>query len=155
VVQSLSELSAGKKATVVIFVATQCPVSNAYNERMAQMSAAYGSKGVQFVGINSNMQESAAEVVSHAGKHGLTFPILKDADNKVADQYNARVTPEVFVVDSRGNLAFHGPIDDSQNVTDIKQQYLRDALDALTQGHSVAVTGARAFGCTIKRVSRS
>jgi peroxiredoxin len=154
-VQSLKDLSAGKKATVVIFVATQCPVSNAYNARMAQIASAYASKGVQFVGINSNKQEAGPEVVSHAKENKLTFPILKDPNNKIADQYDAKVTPEVFVVDAKGNLAFHGPIDDSQDVPDIKKQYLRDTLDSLTQGRAVAVTGARAFGCTIKRVGKS
>lgn len=153
--QSLQELSAGKKATVLIFVATQCPVSNAYNTRMANLAAAYKDKGVQFVGINSNKQESAAEVVRHAKQNGLTFPILKDPNNKIADQYDAKVTPEVFVVDAKGNLAFHGPIDDKQDVPDVKLTYLKDALDSLTQGRSVVIKGARSFGCTIKRVSKS
>ncbi|MBC8104817.1 MAG: redoxin domain-containing protein [Cytophagales bacterium] len=150
--QSLQELSKDKKATVLIFVATQCPVSNAYNTRMAQLTAAYADKEVQFVGINSNKQESATEVVSHAKKNGLTFPILKDPGNKVADQYEASVTPEVFVLDASGKLAFHGPIDDSQDASAVKQQLLRDALDSLTQGRSVVIKGARAFGCSIKRV---
>jgi peroxiredoxin len=153
--QSLKELSAGKKATVLIFVATQCPVSNAYNQRMANIAAAYADKGVQFVGINSNKEESSTEVVNHAKKNGLTFPILKDPDNKIADQYDAKVTPEVFVVDASGKLAFHGPIDDKQDVADVQHQYLKDALDSLTQGRSVVVKGARAFGCSIKRVSKS
>ena len=153
--QSLKELSEGKKATVLIFVATQCPVSNAYNERMAAIANDYSGKGVQVVGINSNKQESASEVVSHAKSHNLTFPILKDPGNKVADEYDAKVTPEVFVVDASGKLAYHGPIDDKQNIEDIKQQYLRDALDSLTQGRSVVVKGARAFGCSIKRVGNS
>ncbi len=152
---SLKGLSAGKKATVLIFVSTQCPVSNAYNQRMAQLASAYTDKGVQFVGINSNKQENTGEIMSHARHNNLTFPILKDPGNKVADEYDAKVTPEVFVVDASGKLAYHGPIDDKQNVEDVKQQYLRDALDSLTQGRSVVVKGARAFGCSIKRAGKS
>jgi alkyl hydroperoxide reductase subunit AhpC len=122
---------------------------------MAQIASAYAPKGVQFIGINSNKQESGWEVVMHAKQFKLGFPILKDPDNKIADKYDAKVTPEIFVLDAKGNLAFHGPIDDSQDVPEIKKQYLRNALDSLTQGRPVAVTGARAFGCTIKRVSKS
>ena len=66
----------GKKAVVLMFIATQCPVSNAYNERMAAISREYGAKGVAFVGINSNRQESVEEIAGHASQHGFGFPVL-------------------------------------------------------------------------------
>src|SRR4051812_36961423 len=53
------------KATVLMFVSTQCPFSNAYNNRMEKLAETYGPKGVKFYGINSNATESAAEVAEH------------------------------------------------------------------------------------------
>src|SRR5207247_2717613 len=72
----------GRKAVVLMFIATQCPVSNSYNERMAALSRAYGAKGVAFVGINSNRQESVEEIAGHAAEHGFTFPILTRSEER-------------------------------------------------------------------------
>ncbi len=146
-----STLSAGKKATVLVWVSTQCPVSNAYNARMAQLAANYAPKGVQFVGINSNVTENNAKISAHAKQNGLTFPILKDATDKIADQFGAQVTPEVFVADARGVLVYHGPIDDSQEVGGVTKKYLASALDSTLAGQPVAEKSVRAFGCAIKR----
>ena len=96
---SLSEAAKGHTAVVVLFIATRCPYSNAYNDRMREMARAYEGKGILFAGINSNKSEPAEEVAAHAKQHGLAFPLMKDPDNKVADLYDARHTPEVFVVD--------------------------------------------------------
>ena len=71
------------KYVVVMFIATQCPVSNAYNDRMAKLYADYASKGIAFVGINSNRQESVEEVAQHSKAHGFLFPVLKDEANRV------------------------------------------------------------------------
>src|SRR5437868_2933336 len=83
---------AGKNGTVVIFIAVQCPVSNAYNERMEKLAEDYKAKGIAVVGINANVSEDAAAVKAHAAEHHLTFPILKDARDKVADKLGASVT---------------------------------------------------------------
>ena len=141
-----------KKAIVIIFVATRCPVSLAYDARMVALAKEFEPKGVHFLGINSNHIEPADEVTAHAKEKGFPFPVLKDEGNRVADAYNAKVTPEVFVVDSKGVLRYHGAIDDSQNESRVSQRYLREVLNALVAGREPAVKETRAFGCTIKRV---
>src|SRR5512132_4299523 len=99
---SLADAAKGHKAVVVMFIATKCPYSNAYNVRMRDLAAAYEKQGVMFLGINSNNTEPEAEVRSHAKEHGLVFPIAKDPGNKVADLYDAKRTPEVFVITPDG-----------------------------------------------------
>lgn len=141
--------------TVVMFVATQCPVSNAYNERMKGLFKDYSSKGVKFLAINSNSTEPAAEVEAHAAQHGFPFPVYKDPGNAVADSFGAQVTPETFVIDKAGKILYHGSIDDSQNPSNIKMQGLRAALDSVLAGQTVAKAETKAFGCTIKRVRRT
>jgi hypothetical protein len=76
-----------------MFIATKCPYSNAYNDRMKKMADEYAARGVQFVGINSNVSEPADEVQKHGKEHGFAFPLMKDPGNKVADMYDARRTP--------------------------------------------------------------
>ena len=149
---SLASAEKADKLVVLMFVATECPYSNAYNDRMRDMAAAYAAKGVQFVGINSNSTESLADAVAHAKKHGHTFTILKDPGNKVADLYDARRTPEVFVVDKDGKLVYHGRIDENyEDAAKVTSPDLKNAIDALLAGQPVAKAETKAFGCTIKR----
>ena len=150
---ALKDLLAKSKAVAVVFVATKCPVSNAYNTRMAALGREYGAKGIPLVGINSNKTEPATEVKEHAEKHGFTFPLLKDDGNRIADAYGATRTPEVFVLDPKGNLLYHGRIDENQDDPQgVKSPDLRNALDAILSGRPVPAAETKAFGCTIKRV---
>jgi peroxiredoxin len=150
---SLSDAAKAHKAVVVMFIATQCPYSNAYNDRMKSLAEAYEKQGILFVGINSNKTEPEAEAREHAKKHGHTFLIAKDPGNKVADLYDAKHTPEVFVVTPDGKLRYHGRIDDnSENAAKVSSPDLKNALDALLAGKPVPVAETKAFGCSIKRV---
>jgi peroxiredoxin len=141
-----------KAAIVIIFVATRCPVSNAYNERMAKLATEYSAKNVVFLGINSNKQEDAQEVRKHAKENGLNFTILKDPNNVIADAFGATVTPEVFLLSKGLKVAYHGRIDDSQRPAHVKKHDLRKALDEFLAGKAVSETDTKAFGCSIKRV---
>jgi len=142
---------AGKNGSVVIFIAVQCPVSNAYNERMEKLAEDYQAKGIAVIGINANAVEDAAAVKAHAAEHHLTFPILKDPGNKIADKLGASVTPEAYFIDANNKLLYHGRIDNSRNAAQIESNDLRNALDAALAGKPVEKTEAKAFGCSIKR----
>lgn len=141
------------KAIVIIFVATQCPVSNAYNSRMEKLYQEYKDKGVAFIGINSNKQESVEEIKEHAKKNNLNFVILKDVNNVIADKFKASVTPEVFVLNSDFEILYHGRIDDSRKEGEVKSEDLKNALNEILAGKKVSKTETKAFGCTIKRVN--
>ena len=142
---------AGKNGTVLIFIAVQCPVSNAYNERMEKLAQDYKAKGVAVIGINANLAEDAAAVKAHATEHHLTFPILKDPGNKIADKLGATVTPEAYFLDANNKLLYHGRIDNSRNAAQVESNDLRNALDAALASKPVEKTEAKAFGCSIKR----
>jgi peroxiredoxin len=150
---SLTDAAKAHRAVVVMFIATKCPYSNAYNDRMRDMAAVYQKQGVLFVGINSNKTEPADEVRSHARQHGLAFPLMKDPDNKVADLYDARHTPEIYIVDSNGKLCYHGRIDENyEDASRVSSPDLKNALDQLLAGKPIAKAETKAFGCSIKRV---
>ena len=149
---SLADAEKTNSYVVLMFIATQCPYSNGYNDRMRDMAAAYAKKGMLFVGINSNNTESVEETAAHAKQHGFGFPVLKDPGNKVADLYDARRTPEVYVIGKDGKLVYHGRIDDNSNdASKVTSPDLKNALDALLAGQPVAKAETKAFGCTIKR----
>src|SRR5438067_816020 len=82
-----------KKAVVVIFIGTECPINNAYLSPLGKMAKEYASQSVQFLGVNSNCQDDAAHVTQHAKENSISFPVLKDDGNKVADDFAAQRTP--------------------------------------------------------------
>ena len=151
---SLKDLSHEKKATVVMFISTQCPVSNEYNERIIALHNDYKEQGVQFIGINSNRNESVEEIAEHNKTSKFDFVVLKDLGNEIADKFKARRTPEVYLLDEKRILRYRGAIDNSQK--DPETHYLRETLDLVVTGEEIPDDRktTKAFGCTIKRIRK-
>ena len=93
---------AGKKAAVLVFTGTQCPVGNLYLPRLADIAREYEAKGIAFAAINSNASESLLDAQNHSREYALPFPMLKDAGNVVADALGVARTCEVLVIDGPG-----------------------------------------------------
>lgn len=147
---SLASLK-GKNGTVLIFISAQCPVVRAYNERIEKLAEDYRARGVNVVGINSNVTETIDDIKRHISDNKFSFVVLRDAGNKIADMLNAQHTPEVFFLNAGNKLVYHGRIDNNRDVTMVQSNDLRDAIDATLAGKPVAKTEAAAFGCSIKR----
>src|SRR5207247_2647452 len=81
----------------VVFLGTQCPINNAFLPELARLHEEFSTKGVQFLGVNSNSQDTPGAVAEHARKHNLPFPVLKDVGNVVADHFGAERTPEAVL----------------------------------------------------------
>ncbi len=149
---------AEKKLVVVAFMGTECPLANLYTPRLAELASAYESKGVAFVGINANQQDSITEVASHAQRHGVPFWVLKDPGNEVADQFGAVRTPEVFLLDQNRVVRYWGRIDDQFGIgyqkPEATRKDLEAAIDELLAGKAVSVPQTEAPGCFIGRVQR-
>jgi peroxiredoxin len=144
---------ANKKGIVVLFVATQCPVSNAYNSRMAELYNHF-KDDFSFIGINSNKQEDVEEIKTHASENNLDFVILKDSNNVIADKFDASFTPEIYILNNNFEQLYQGRIDDSRKKENIEVEDLKKALIEIKEGKEVSVKVAKAFGCSIKRVNK-
>ncbi len=144
-----------KKAIVVVFVGTECPVNTYYMPRLKELHDEYAAKGVQFLAVNSNTQDPADRVAEHARKHRVPFPVLKDPDQKVADLFGAERTPSAFVLDSRRAVRYCGRIDDQYGVGFQRprpnRRDLAEALDEILTGKPVTVARTEAAGCLIGR----
>ncbi len=155
---SLSEMK-GKNGAVIMFVSSQCPVVKLYNDRMNQIAADYGAKGIAFIGINSNateMDKAAAKPLDWVRAHineTYKFPVLFDKGNVLADKLGASVTPEAFYIDANNVLLYHGAIDNDRSGENITETYLRTAFDTSLAGKKIERVKANAFGCTIKRAA--
>jgi peroxiredoxin len=149
---------AGKKAVVVVFLGTECPIAKLTAPRLAELAARYEDKGVAFIGIDSNAQDSLADIAHYARKHKIAFSILKDPGNVVADLFGAERTPDAFVLDSGRTIRYRGMIDNQYGVGYTRpaatNNYVADALDALLAGKEVNQPATEPAGCFIGRVHR-
>lgn len=146
------------KLVVIAVTGTDCPLVKLYGPRLQELASKYKSKGVQFLGMNSNLQDSVTQVAAYARIHKITFPILKDPGNAIADRLSAVRTPEVFVLDRQRKIRYRGRIDDQYDIGVIKPKVshadLVDALDELLAGKKVTTPVTQPVGCLIGRVSR-
>jgi peroxiredoxin len=148
-----------KKAVVIAFLGVECPVARQYGGRLRELAAKYAPQGVAFVGIDANQQDSLAEITNYAREFKIDFPILKDAGNAVADQFQAQRTPEVFVIDSHRVVRYWGRIDDQYGVgyarTSATRNFVAAALDDLLASKEVRESTQEPVGCFIGRVQRT
>jgi peroxiredoxin len=147
-----------KKAVVVVFVGTECPLNNLFLPRLAELQQEFSPKGVQFLGINANRQDSAERVAAHARKFEVPFPVLKDDDQAVADRFGARRTPEAFVLDRGGVIRYQGRIDDQYGIGFQRpkptRRDLAEAIEEVLAGKPVSQATTPVPGCLIGRAAK-
>jgi peroxiredoxin/mono/diheme cytochrome c family protein len=144
-----------KKAFVVLFVDTECPVANLYVPTQIELHRKYAGKGVQFLAINSSSQDSFASVSAYAQERAVPFPVLKDFEQHVADAFGAMRTPEAFVLDANLVIRYRGRIDDQYGIGHSRdkprRRDLEQALDELLAGKPISTPEAAVSGCPIER----
>lgn len=147
-----------KKFIVVAFLGTECPLAKMYGPRLAELAAQYDAKDVAFFAIDSNQQDTLVEMSQYARVSKIDFPFLKDPSNVVADAFGAVRTPEVFVIDQKHLIRYHGRIDDQFGIgfsrNEPKRQDLAIALDELLSGKEITTPTTPVTGCHIGRVHR-
>jgi peroxiredoxin len=147
---------AEKDILVVVFSCNHCPYVQAYEKRMIGLQGEYAARGVQVIAINSNETKNYPEdrfekMVQRSKEKGFNFPYLRDEDQSVAEAFGATHTPQFFVFDRSRKLRYAGKMDDNwEHPGAVKENYLRDAVDALLRGEKVPVPETFSIGCTIK-----
>ncbi len=142
-------------ALVLVQSCNHCPYVQAWEGRMIELQREYGERGVRLVAVSSNdaqryPEDSFDEMRARARKLGFNFDYLYDEDQSLARELGSERTPEVFLFDRDRRLVYHGAIDDSRDDRAVTQRYLRDALEAVLEGHEPPVTETPAVGCTVK-----
>ena len=144
------------KVVVIDFLSKDCPWSRGASPSIAKLAREYESKGVVFIGINSNDGTTADAMSKYAESGSIPYAIVIDTENKYADTVGATRTPEMFVIDRTGKLAYHGAYDNRKAPEEVGgENYTKNAIDAVLAGKPVAKTEVSAWGCTIKRVSKN
>jgi peroxiredoxin len=146
------------KLVVIAFLGTECPLAKLYGPRLQRLADRYDSTQVVILGVNSNSQDAITEIAAYARIHDVTFPLLKDTGNRVADAMAAVRTPEVFLLDQQRRIAYWGRIDDQYGVgvvrTEPTREDLKIAIDELLAGKRVSQSIRKAEGCFIGRIRK-
>ncbi|MCB2197790.1 thioredoxin family protein [bacterium] len=153
------ESVAGEKGTLVVFSCVHCPYVKAWDDRMAAIANDAKKAGFGVIFINSNSTKKSPgdgleQMAEQAKKQGYGFPYVHDANSEMAVAFGATRTPEAFLFDGTGKLAYHGTIDDNAQEPDaVEATYLKDAVMSLSEGNSIKMAETKAIGCSIKFAS--
>jgi thiol-disulfide isomerase/thioredoxin len=141
------------KAVVLIFVRTDCPISNRYAPTVQQLSARYAGKATFWL-VYPDKAESATAIQLHLHEYGYTISALRDPQHSLVKLGEAQVTPEAAVFDESGALIYHGRIDNwykdfGHPRSAPTTHELDDAIQAALSGKKPDVTSATGIGCYI------
>jgi len=149
--------AAGKKATLVMFICNHCPFVKHVVDELGRIARDYSPKGAAVVAVNSNdvssyPQDGPENMKKLTTSKGWRFPFLFDETQEVAKTFKAACTPDFFLFDADGKLAYRGQLDDSRpgNNIPVTGKDLRSALDAVLSGKPAARVQKPSIGCNIK-----
>ena len=144
-------------ATVVVFTCNHCPYALAWHERIAAVARDYAEHDVVVLNINSNdahryPRDSFEAMVARveADPDDWPMPYLHDETQDAAEAYGAQTTPDVFVIDGEGRIAYRGAPDSDWEDERQDADWLRGALDDVLAGRPVGLPETRPVGCSIK-----
>ncbi len=152
--KSVDPLRAGSgKPTVLIFIRTDCPISNRYAPTIQKLSVEYNGKAAFWL-IYPDKGESSAAIEQHLHQYGYKLPALHDPQHSLVKLGQAQVTPEAAVFDASGQLIYHGRIDnwyqDFGHARSAPTTHeLDDAIQAVLKGNKPQVASASGVGCYI------
>lgn len=146
---SLSEYAGMPVA--VVFSCCHCPYVVAWEDRLNAIARDYAGRAA-LVAVNSNhhLGDDFESMRERAAEKGFVFPFLRDESQEVARAYGAQRTPEVFLLDTEGRLAYRGAPDSDYTDADGAEPWLRQALDAVLEDEAPAVAETPPVGCTVK-----
>ncbi|MFA7227701.1 MAG: thioredoxin family protein [Melioribacteraceae bacterium] len=144
-----------EKALIIIFSCNHCPYVQAYEDRIMEIQNDYRER-LRIVAISSNEDQNYPEdsfenMIVRSRQRNFNFIYLHDPTQEVAEAYGATHTPEVFLFDGARNLVFHGKIDDNwKEPENVKNNYLRAAIEEFFNGKKISIPETFTIGCTIK-----
>jgi peroxiredoxin len=145
------------KPSVVVFVCNHCPYVKHVRAGLADFGRACGERGVGMVAISSNNvathpEDGPEAMAREAREAGYVFPYLYDETQSVAKAFRAVCTPDLYIFDASGALAYRGQLDDSRpgNGVPVTGKDARAAVDALLAGRAPSPVQKPSIGCGIK-----
>jgi hypothetical protein len=142
------------KAVVLIFLGTECPVSNGYAPTLARLAGTYRPRGVAFYGVHPDPDVTAAEAARHAAEYGLKFPLLLDPQQVLPPQTGVTRVPTAVVLTAGGRVLYRGRVDDrhapdGRRRDEPQHRDLQGAIEAALAGRAPEPAETEVFGCPL------
>lgn len=152
--QPFDPLAQVENAVVLIFVRTDCPISNRYAPEVKRLHSKFAEQGTRFYLVYPDADESAETIRGHLREYDYPCEALRDPDHALVEKSGASITPEVAVYGAKRTMVYRGRIDDwyvnfGEARPEPTQRDLEEALTALSTGDSVATRTTDAVGCYI------
>lgn len=142
-----------KRAFVLVFTNTTCPLVQKYLPRLKQLEAEFRDQGIQFVAVDVSADDSILEIATQAVEHDMPFPFVKDIDGSCVAACGVDRTAAAVLIDADYRLRYRGRIDNSYRLTGATPgattSELRDAIRSLLDGTEIAVAETPVDGCLI------
>ncbi len=138
-----------KKYTILYFLSSSCPCSQAHFTHLNQLQQKYPQ--FSFIGFHSHKAIPKEKAMDYFSQFEINFPILLDKSLKFANQFSALKTPHIFVVDKRGEIIYQGAATNSRNPEKADKFYLQEVLGDLAQDLKPRYTNKKSIGCYIQR----
>ena len=142
----------GVRPIALVFLDTECPISNRYLPRLGEIAQAAGKLEVDFFGVLSDPSLSRAKALEYRKEYEIRFPILFDTTGEIAARLKPTHVPEAFVIDARDRVAYRGRIDDQfaaigRPRARVSSHDLKTAIEATAAGRDPASRHEPPVGC--------
>ncbi len=141
--------------TVVVFISTDCPVANSYQPELRKLAKKFSASNLQMVMVHGNPQTTIEQARKHQQDYQVDWPVVLDADQRIAMRLRAKNIPEAFLLDANGTILYRGRIDDQYAALGKKrpiptEHNLADAITAYLNGQPIPQKETQAVGCVIR-----
>jgi thiol-disulfide isomerase/thioredoxin len=143
------------KPIVLVFINAECPIANAYQPSLQKLKSDFSKYEIDYVMIHADPTISVEAARTHRKDYSINWSVAIDHQNAIARQVSAKVTPEAFLIDSKGNILYQGRIDDRYPEYGKKRsaptrEDLRIAMEEFVSGKQIAIAKTTAIGCLIR-----
>jgi len=143
------------KIKIYYFLATTCPISQKYTQEINRLQKVYASKDMEMILVFPTVKSNKKDIQAFYATYQITMPYIMDRNFALTKQLNAKITPEVFVVNENREILYHGAIDNwfyalGKNRMHITEHYLEDAIKSILKKEQIPRAYVAAIGCFIK-----
>ena len=149
-----------ENGTLVVFTCNTCPFVVMWEDRYLLLEKICNENNVGMVYVNSNEKkrdgdDSIEEMRLHSKKNNYKAPYIVDKNSELANAFNAKTTPHIFLFDSKDKLSYSGSIDDNyESAKDVSSFYLKDAILQMSNNKEITLKSTKPIGCSIKRIRK-
>ncbi len=153
---SKADYTKPNKLSLFVFISPECPLCENYTKDFTSMRQSYSKDSLNIYGVFSGEKLYTEEqILKFKSKYKLDMDFVLDKDYEIATYFKAEVTPECFLVDTRGSIVYSGKLDNwleklGRRRQYVSKYYVKDAIHSVFTGDTIHVKHTEAIGCLLQ-----